>query len=67
MPSMLTPQMAHEYFALSEVWSLRGTLLARDGKADEAEAAYHRALDAWPGNRAAHKRSACKKQRQFRD
>ena len=42
-----------EPYWLSEVWSLRGTLLARDGKTDEAQAAYHRALDAWPGNRAA--------------
>ena len=42
-----------EPYWLSEVWRLRGTLLAADGKPDDAEAAYRRALDAWPGNRAA--------------
>ena len=46
-------KLAGEPYWLSEVWRLRGSLLADDGKAAEAEAAYRRALDAWPGNRAA--------------
>jgi tetratricopeptide (TPR) repeat protein len=46
-------KLGSEPYWLSEVWSLRGTLLARDGKRPEAEAAYRRALEAWPGNRVA--------------
>jgi tetratricopeptide (TPR) repeat protein len=37
----------------SEVHELRGQLLAEEGRTAEAEAAYRRALEAWPGNRAA--------------
>jgi Tfp pilus assembly protein PilF len=46
-------KLANEPYWLSEVWRLRGSLLAQDGKGADAEAAYRRALDAWPGNRAA--------------
>jgi hypothetical protein len=46
-------KLAHEPYWKSRVEELRGRLLADAGKPVEAEAAYRRALDAWPGNRAA--------------
>ncbi len=46
-------KLANEPYWMSETYRLRGTLFAREGKASEAEAAYRRALAAWPGNRAA--------------
>jgi tetratricopeptide (TPR) repeat protein len=46
-------KLANEPYWRSEVYRLRGELLAQEGKTAEAEAAYRRALDAWPGNRAA--------------
>jgi tetratricopeptide (TPR) repeat protein len=46
-------KLANEPYWRSEVYRLRGELLAQEGKTTEAEAAYRRALDAWPGNRAA--------------
>ena len=46
-------KLAHEPYWQSEVYGLRGRLLAQEGKTVEAEASYRRALEAWPGNRAA--------------
>lgn len=46
-------KLAQEPYWMSEVYRLRGVLLAEEGKSVEAEAAYRRALQAWPGNRAA--------------
>jgi hypothetical protein len=46
-------KLANEPYWRSRVDELRGKLLADEGKTAEAEAAYRRALDAWPGNRAA--------------
>lgn len=46
-------KLGGESYWLSEVWSLRGSLLAHDGKQPESEAAYRRAVELWPGNRAA--------------
>ncbi|MEO6029827.1 MAG: tetratricopeptide repeat protein [Candidatus Binatia bacterium] len=46
-------KLANEPYWRSQVNALRGQLLADEGRSAEAEAAYRRALDAWPGNRAA--------------
>jgi Tfp pilus assembly protein PilF len=46
-------KLANEPYWQSEVYGLRGRLLAQEGKSAEADAAYRRALEAWPGNRAA--------------
>jgi len=46
-------KVANEPYWRSRVDELRGKLLADEGKTAEADAAYRRALDAWPGNRAA--------------
>lgn len=46
-------KLAGEPYWRSEVDGLRGKLLHEEGKNAEAEAAYRRALEAWPGNRAA--------------
>lgn len=46
-------KLAAEPYWRSRVDELRGKLLADEGKTAESEAAYRRALDAWPGNRAA--------------
>jgi tetratricopeptide (TPR) repeat protein len=46
-------KLANEPYWRSEVDRLRGDLLVREGRGTEAEAAYRRALESWPGNRAA--------------
>lgn len=46
-------KLASEPYWMSEIYRLRGTLLAAEGKDGEAEREYRRALEAWPGNRAA--------------
>jgi tetratricopeptide (TPR) repeat protein len=46
-------KLAGEPYWRSRVDELRGKLLAGAGKTAEAEAAYRRALQAWPGNRVA--------------
>ena len=46
-------KLANEPYWRSQVNALRGQLLADEGRSAEAEAAYRRALEAWPGNRAA--------------
>lgn len=46
-------KLANEPYWRSEAYALRGKLLAGDGKAAESQAAYRRALEAWPGNRVA--------------
>ena len=46
-------KLAGEPYWLSEVYSLRGKLLAEEGNDRDAEAAYRRALECWPGNRTA--------------
>jgi hypothetical protein len=46
-------KLAGEPYWRSEVERVRGQLLAEDGKTAASDAAYRRALDAWPGNRAA--------------
>jgi tetratricopeptide (TPR) repeat protein len=46
-------KLASEPYWMSETYRLRGTLLAAAGKDADAERAYRRALEAWPGNRAA--------------
>jgi tetratricopeptide (TPR) repeat protein len=46
-------KLANEPYWRSRVDELRGKLLADEGKTAEADAAYRRALDAWPGNRTA--------------
>jgi tetratricopeptide (TPR) repeat protein len=46
-------KLAGEPYWRSRVDELRGKLLAEEGKTAESEAAYRRALDAWPGNQAA--------------
>jgi tetratricopeptide (TPR) repeat protein len=46
-------KLAAEPYWRSEVDGLRGKLLAEEGKSAEADSAYRRALEAWPGNRAA--------------
>lgn len=46
-------KLAGEPYWRSEVDGLRGKLLSEEGKTAAAEAAYRRALEAWPGNRAA--------------
>ena len=46
-------KLAGEPYWRSEVDGLRGQLLSDEGRTAEAEAAYRRALEAWPGNRAA--------------
>lgn len=46
-------KLVGEPYWRSEVDGLRGKLLAEEGKTAAAEAAYRRALEAWPGNRAA--------------
>ena len=46
-------KLAGEPYWRSRVDELRGKLLAAEGKSVESEAAYRRALDAWPGNRTA--------------
>jgi hypothetical protein len=46
-------KLAGEPYWRSEVYALRGKLLAQEGKSAAAEASYRRALEAWPGNRAA--------------
>jgi tetratricopeptide (TPR) repeat protein len=46
-------KLAGEPYWLSEVYSLRGKLLAEEGNDRDAAAAYRRALECWPGNRTA--------------
>lgn len=46
-------KLAGEPYWRSRVDELRGKLLTDEGKTAEADAAYRRALEAWPGNRAA--------------
>jgi tetratricopeptide (TPR) repeat protein len=46
-------KLAREPYWTSRVEELRGKLLAEAGRGAEADAAYRRALDAWPGNRGA--------------
>ena len=46
-------KLAGEPYWRSEVYALRGKLLAQEGKSAAAEASDRRALEAWPGNRAA--------------
>ena len=46
-------KLAGEPYWLSEVYSLRGKLLAEEGNDGDAAAAYRRALECWPGNRVA--------------
>jgi tetratricopeptide (TPR) repeat protein len=46
-------KLVNEPYWQSEVYGLRGKLLALEGKTAEAEASYRRALEVWPGNRAA--------------
>jgi len=46
-------KLAHEPYWRSRVEELRGKLLAGAGRTTEADAAYRRSLDAWPGNRVA--------------
>ncbi len=46
-------KLAGEPYWRSRVDELRGKLLAGEGKTAESQAAYRRALDAWPGNRTA--------------
>ena len=46
-------KLAGEPYWRSEVDGLRGKLLIEEGKTAEGQAAYRRALEAWPGNRAA--------------
>lgn len=46
-------KLGNDPYWRSRVEELRGKLLADAGKHAEAEAAYRRALDAWPDNRAA--------------
>ena len=46
-------KLVHEPYWMSRVEELRGKLLADAGKPAEAEAAYRRALEAWPDNRVA--------------
>ncbi len=46
-------KLAGEPYWRSEVDGLRGKLLTEEGRTAEAQAAYRRALESWPGNRAA--------------
>lgn len=46
-------KLAGEPYWRSEVDGLRGKLFTEEGRTAEAAAAYRRALEAWPGNRAA--------------
>jgi hypothetical protein len=46
-------KLTGEPYWRSRVDELRGKLLAGEGKTEESQAAYRRALDAWPGNHAA--------------
>ncbi|MCC6849535.1 MAG: tetratricopeptide repeat protein [Deltaproteobacteria bacterium] len=46
-------KLAHEPYWRSRVEELHGKLLSDAGKTSEADAAYRRSLEAWPGNRVA--------------